>query len=182
MSTPARSATIAKLLAVVIFALVLLQLYLSTKVATTPRGSALREALQQQHFSLGLTALLLVTIRSWFASAAPQESRPDRLPADADALARLCCKGLYLVIVLMALIGPLQAWAEGQRIVYFGLFSLPSLIAAKYQSSVTFGYLHSALGFLILFLMAFAAMVAVYQAVRYKTSWFRMLPASSWES
>ena len=182
MSTPARSATIAKVLAVVIFALVLLQLYLSTKVATTPRGSALREALQQQHFSLGLTALLLVAVRTWFANAAPQESRPDRLPAGADALARLCCKWLYGVIALMALIGPLQAWAEGQSIRYFELFSLPALIAARYQSSVTFGYLHSALGFLVLFLMAFSVLVAVYQAIRYRASWFRMLPATSWES
>ncbi|NDB16903.1 MAG: hypothetical protein EB018_08445, partial [Gammaproteobacteria bacterium] len=49
-----------RLLSLAIFALVLFQMYQSTKVGVTPRGSAAREALQHLHISNGLTVLLLL--------------------------------------------------------------------------------------------------------------------------
>ena len=86
--------TLERLLSVLIFALVLFQMYQSTKVGVTPRGTAAREALQHLHISNGLSVLLLLIPRFWLWFTLPRPVRPTRVPPAADdlrALVRCSC-------------------------------------------------------------------------------------------
>lgn len=167
-------------LSLAIFGLVLFQMYQSTKVGVTPRGTAAREALQHLHISNGLTILVLLIPRLWLWAKLPRPSRPTRVPPAADDLARGCALALYLTLAGFCITGPMFAWAEGHATSWFGLFTVPALLPASYRLSVTLGYLHSAFGFLIIYLFVVAVLVALWQALRYRIGPWRMLPAMGW--
>ena len=169
-----------QLLSVAIFVLVLFQMYQSTKVGVTPRGTAAREALQHLHISTGLTVLLLLVPRLWLWFRMPRPLRPARVPIAADALARHCTLALYLTLVGFSVTGPLFAWAEGHAVSWFGLVTLPALVPAGYRLTVTVGYLHSLLGFLIILLAVFTVLVGLWQGLRYRIGPWRLLPAAPW--
>ncbi len=167
-------------LSVLIFAGVLWQLYQSTKVGVTPRGSAAREALQHNHISLGLTLLAFVLARLWVWARMPRPVRPARVPAAADALARHCNFAFYLTVLALCITGPLFAWSEGHGVSWYGVITLPAVVEQSYRFSVTLGYLHSVLGFWIIYLAVFSVLVALWQLVRYRVSPLRMLPGFGW--
>ncbi len=168
------------LLSVVIFVLVVYQLYLSSKVGVTPRGTAARDALQYAHVSTGLVALILVIPRLWLWRVLPRPAVPAGVPAGADNLARKVNLAFYLTVLFFVVSGPLFAWSEGHVVSLFGLITVPALIKSTYQLSVTFGYFHSACGFWIFYLAAFAVGLAIYQRLRYHAPLLRMLPAMAW--
>jgi len=169
-----------RVLSLAIFVLVLFQMYQSTKVGVTPRGTAAREALQHLHISNGLTVLLLLVPRFWLWMTLPRLNRPTRVPAAADDLARACNAGLYLTLAAFCLTGPLFAWSEGHAVSWFGWVTLPALVPASYRLSVTMGYLHSTTGFLIIVLTVFTVLVALWQALRYRIGPWRLLPGFDW--
>jgi superoxide oxidase len=169
-----------KLLSWAIFLLMLFQMYMSTKVATTPRGTPARELLAQTHYSTGLVLLLLVSLRLVIWARTPRPARAAGVPAAADALAGHCNLAFYLTLLAFALSGPAQAWSEGHKVNWYGLFALPSLLGPSYRLQVAFGYLHSFMGFWILYLTAFALLVAIYQRLRYGAPLLRMLPGFAW--
>ena len=180
MSTASTPSTASKLLSVAILATVIWQLYMSTKVGVTPRGTAARDALQHAHISTGLVALLLVIPRLWLWRREARPATPAGIPSHADALARKVNLAFYLTVMFFGVSGPLFAWSEGHAVSLFGLFTLPALIGAGYRPSVTLGYFHSAAGFWILYLAAFATGLAIYQRVRYGVPLLRLLPAVAW--
>jgi len=184
MSAPSREARLRlleALLSVAIFALVVFQIWQSTKVGTTPRGTAAREALQHLHVANGLTILLLLLPRLWLWFHLPRPPRPSRVPPAADDLARRCNLGLYLLLLAMCLVGPFFAWSEGHAVSWYGgAFTVPPMVAAGYRPSVTLGYLHSALSFALLFLAGVAVLVAIWQALRHRVGPWRILPAFPW--
>lgn len=169
-----------RVLSMAIFALVIFQMYQSTKVGVTPRGTAAREALQHLHISNGLTILLLLVPRLWLWFTLPRPLRPTRVPPAADSLARRCNLALYLTLAGFCVTGPLFAWSEGHAVAWYGLVELPYLLPASYRLSQTLGYLHSAFGFFIIVAFAFAILVAVWQLLRYRIAPWRMLPGFAW--
>lgn len=169
-----------RVLSVLIFLGVVWQLYQSTKVGVTPRGTPAREALQHQHISLGLTMLALVLARLWVWARMPRPARPARVPAAADALARHCNFAFYLTVLALGLTGPFFAWSEGHAASWYGMVTLPALIDPSYRVAVTLGYLHSVLGFWMLYLTGFSVCVALWQLLRYRISPLRMLPGFGW--
>lgn len=169
-----------RLLAIAIFALVIYQLYLSSKVGVTPRGSAAREVLAHTHISLGLTILLLLIPRLLIRSRLPREARPPRITAAADAFARHCTLGFLCAVTALCLTGPLFAWSEGQAVSFWGAVTLPALLDAGYRAQVTLGYLHSMLGFFVIYLAGVCIVTAIWQTVRYRVSPLRMLPGFPW--
>lgn len=179
MSLQARR-TLERLLALLIFALVLFQMYQSTKVGVTPRGTPAREALQHLHIANGLSVLMLLVPRLWLWFTLPRPARPTRVPPAADDFARGCTLLLWLTLAAFCLTGPLFAWAEGHAVSWFGIFTLPALLPASYRLTVTLGYLHSAIGFLILYATGLAILVALWQALRYRIGPWRMLPGFDW--
>jgi cytochrome b561 len=168
------------LLSVAIFVLVVYQLYLSSKVGVTPRGTAAREALQHAHISTGLVALLLVIPRLWLWRVLPRPAVPAGVPVAADNLARKVNLAFYLTVLFFGISGPLFAWSEGHVVSLFGVITLPAIIRSTYQSSVTYGYFHSACGFWVFYLAVFAIGLAIYQRLRYRAPLLRMLPVMAW--
>jgi cytochrome b561 len=172
--------TLANILSAAIFLAVIWQLYQSSKVGTTPRGTPAREALQHAHISTGLIALLLVIPRLWLWKRLPLSPAPAGIPAGPDALARRINLAFLLTVLFFGISGPLFAWSEGHAVSMFGLITIPSPFAAAYQPAVTFGYFHSVAGFWILYLAIFAVLVAIYQRLRYRVPLLRMLPVMGW--
>jgi cytochrome b561 len=169
-----------KILSVLIFVIALFQIYQSTKVGTTPRGTPERAALQQLHISMGLTVLPMIVARLWLWRRLPRPPRPARIPAAADALARHCNLAFYVTILAFCASGPFFAWSDGLVVRWFGVVTLPALIEASYRVQVTLGYLHSVLGFWILYLALFSVLLSIWQALRYKVPPWRLLPATGW--
>jgi cytochrome b561 len=185
VSEPGRPAsaglvTLEKVLSVVIFAMCLFQIYQSTKVGVTPRGTPERAALQQLHLSVGLSVLPLIVARLWLWRRLPRPARPVRVPAAADALARHCNLAFYVTVLAFCLSGPFFAWSEGLSVSWFGAFTLPALVGASYRVQVTLGYLHSVFGFWILYLAVFSSGLSLWQALRYRAPLLRMLPGTGW--
>jgi cytochrome b561 len=169
-----------RFVSVAIFALAVFQLYMSTKVGVTPRGTAAREALLHGHISVGLLVLVLLLVRAYLARGRPRAARPERVPAAADALARHCCRAGYLTLLALCLTGPLYAWSEGHSVSLFGILSLPPLLDESYRAQVALGYFHSALGFWILMWAALCLVVMLWQWLRYRAAPQRMLPGFEW--
>ncbi len=169
-----------RIVSIAILGIVLFQMYQSTKVGVTPRGTPAREALQHLHISVGLTTAVLVVVRLWLWARLPRPARPARVPAAADALARHCNLGLYLTILAFCITGPLFAWSEGHAVSWFGVVTFPPMLEASYRASVTLGYLHSLLGFFVLYLAGFSVLVALWQGLRYRIGPWRMLPGFGW--
>lgn len=179
MTERTRSALLTTLLSWAIFALVALQLYMSTKVGSTPRGTQARADLQHMHLSVGVTLLLLVVPRLYLWWREPPPPRRPGVPASAEAFARTTCLLLYVTVLLFGISGPIFAWAEGHELEWFGLFTVPALLEPSYANTVRFGYLHSALGFWVLYLIAVAILIGIYQRLRYGVPLLRMLPGGS---
>jgi cytochrome c len=167
-------------LSVLIFALVLFQMYQSTKVGVTPRGTAAREALQHLHVANGLTILFLLIPRLWLLRVLPAANAPAGVPIAADRLARRALVVLWLTLVGFCITGPLFAWSEGHAVSWFGIIDLPALIPPSYRASVTLGYLHSMLGFFVLLAFGLVVLIGLWQGIRYRIGPWRLLPAMPW--
>lgn len=172
--------TLERLLAVLIFGLVLFQMYQSTKVGVTPRGTPAREALQHLHIANGLTVLMLLVPRLWLWFTLPRPVRPAKLPPAADDFARGSLLLMWFTLAAFCLTGPMFAWAEGHAVSWFGIFTLPALLPANYRLTVTLGYLHSTAGFLILYATGLVVLVGLWQALRYRIGPWRLLPGFNW--
>ncbi|MDW8260221.1 MAG: hypothetical protein RML32_12335, partial [Gammaproteobacteria bacterium] len=147
---------------------------------TTPRGTAARSALQHAHISVGLTAFFLVLPRLWLWRRLGRPPAPAGIPLHADDFARQVNLAFYLTVLAFGITGWLFAAAEGHAVSFWGLFTLPALLAPGYRPSVTLGYLHSALGFWIFYLAGFALCLAIYQRIRYRVPLLRLLPVFRW--
>ncbi|MBU6211242.1 MAG: hypothetical protein KJS73_03505 [Gammaproteobacteria bacterium] len=171
-----------RVISVAIFALVLFQMYQSSKVGVTPRGTAAREALQHLHISNGVTLLVLLLIRSWWVARLPAELFSSRMPRAADVFARRIVALLWWTLAAFVVTGPLFAWSEGHAVSWFGWVTLPAIVPASYRLSVTFGYLHSATGFLVILAFGVAVLTSLWQSLRYRVVPWRLLPAVPWSS
>jgi cytochrome c len=171
-----------RVISIVIFALVLFQMYQSSKVGVTPRGTAAREALQHLHISNGLTLLILLSIRSWLVARLPAEPFLSRMPVAADLFARRIAALLWWTLAAFVVTGPLFAWSEGHAVSWFGWVTLPALVPTSYRLSVTFGYLHSATGFLVIVAFGVAVLTSLWQSLRYRAALWRLLPGVPWSS
>lgn len=183
MKTPAdvrRLRLIEGVLSLLILLLVLFQMYQSTKVGVTPRGTAAREALQHLHISNGLSVLLLLLPRLWLSFVLPKPIASSRLPLHADLLAQRSLQVLLWTLLGFCVTGPLFAWSEGHEVSWFGLLTLPALIPASYRASVTLGYLHSMLGFFVIIVFGFVVLLGLWQAIRYRVGPWRLLPLFPW--
>jgi cytochrome c len=171
---------VSRAVAIAIFGLFCFQLYQSTKVGVTPRGTPAREALQHLHISVGLVILLLVVIRLVFWWREPRPMRPASVPPSADRFARTLCLLGLLTMLAFCLSGPFFAWSEGHAVSLFGVVTLPALLEPSYAAQTRLGYVHSAIGFWVFYWAALSFVTAIYQRARYKAPLLRMLPAFAW--
>lgn len=171
---------VARLLSVAIFALVIFQMYQSSKVGITPRGTAAREALQHLHISNGLTILMMLVIRAALMWRLPSMSGSSRLPLAADVFAHRLVGVLWLTLLAFVITGPLFAWSESHAVSWYGWVTLPALVSPSYRLSVTFGYFHSATGFLLIVAAVVTLLTGLWQSLRYRVVPWRLLPGVPW--
>ena len=141
-----------------------------------PKGSDPREALKLWHFMLGLSVLVLVSLRLVIHMIGPvPRIEPD--PARwQNLLAKLMHVALYTLMIGMPLAGWLVLSADGKPIPFFGL-ELPALIGESKKVAELAKEIHETGGTVGYFLIGIHAAAALFHhyVVRDNTL-RRMLP------
>ena len=93
----------------------------------TPHDRFWRPLMESTHVSLGILFALLIVVRVIWRLTGSR-----RLPAEAGisgVLSRLMYGLLYVLLVAEAGLGFVLRWAQGEDFSFFGLFSMPALLA-----------------------------------------------------
>ena len=144
-----------------------------------PKGTPLRKGMQAWHISLGLTLVVVYTVRVlWHVIG----SR--RLPPAATGLQQMAAKAvhyaLYGLIAVQMVLGFLFRWAQGEPFSFFGLFDVPALMAADHGMANTYGELHETVAWIIIVLAGgHAALALLHHYVLKDGVLLRMLPFGS---
>ncbi len=125
-NTPERYGIVAQTLHWLIAALVIVQCVLGVKAHSLPL-SLERLILLARHKSLGLTIFALVLLRLAWRMYSPPPSQPSQAPLRTTA--RLSHGLLYALLLAMPVVGWLLSSASNLTVSWFGLFSLPNLVA-----------------------------------------------------
>lgn len=141
-----------------------------------PKGSDPREAMKALHFMLGLTLLLLLTIRIYARVASPAPVISPALPAGQDRTAKLGHLVLYIFMIAMPVLGWAVLSAAAKPIPFFG-FELPPLIAENKELAKSLKEIHETVGELGYYLIAIHVLAALYHHhIRKDDTLTRMLP------
>ena len=141
-----------------------------------PKGSGLREGLKTWHFMLGLSVLVLVSIRlaARFMGTTPIH-RP-ALPAWQRAAASLMYFGLYGLMFGMPILGWAILSADGRSIPFFGL-QVPPLVGESEAVAEWAEEVHEAVGTAGYVLIGLHAAAALFHHhVMHDDTLRRMLP------
>ncbi|MBK8570719.1 MAG: cytochrome b [Nitrosomonadales bacterium] len=126
-----------------------------------PKGSDLRATLKTWHFMLGLSILVLASLRLiiYITGTAPRiEPDPPKWQMQS---AKLIHVALYALMIAMPLAGWLLLSAEGKPIPFFGLH-LPTLIGKSKFLADVIEEIHEAGGTIGYFLIGLHAAAALY--------------------
>jgi len=123
-----RYGAIAQLLHWTIVGLIVTQFVLASQAEDT--ASLLQKAkILTTHKSVGLTIFMLAIVRLGWRWANPVPTMPSTVPSWQRWIAHGMHWGLYALILLTPLAGWLMSSAKNYTVSYFGLFSLPNLVA-----------------------------------------------------
>lgn len=142
-------------------ALVLAQIVLGLWLAATPHRSALREPLFHYHASLGVTILLLVSLRLAWRLSHPGPALPVSMPALHKTIAKLTHLGLYGLLFALPLLGIVMNSVYGEGTPFWGLFKVPPVVAENRALGPTLLGLHIAGGIAIILLVGAHAAAAL---------------------
>lgn len=126
-----------------------------------PKASDPREALKVWHFMLGLSVLVVVTLRVMvrLASVVPRiEPAPSRWQM---LLAKLIHLALYVLMISMPLAGWMLLSASGKPIPFFGL-QLPALVGESQSLAKLLKQIHETGGTIGYFLIGLHAIAALF--------------------
>jgi cytochrome b561 len=129
-----------------------------------PKGSDPREALKVWHFMLGLSVLVLVSLRLVANMTGPVPCIEPDPPRWQTLLAKLMHLALYALMIGMPIAGWLLLSAEAKPIPFFGL-QLPALIGESKNAAELIKEIHETggtIGYLIVGLHAAAALFHHY--------------------
>lgn len=126
-----------------------------------PRGSPPREALKTWHFMLGLSVLVLASLRLLVTVARPAPAILPAPPGWQKLAATLVHVALYALMLGMPLAGWLLLSAEAKPIPFFGL-QLPSLIAASKPAAELIKTIHETAGTVGYFIIGLHAAAALF--------------------
>lgn len=107
--------------------LVLGQIGLGLWLSATPHSSNLREPLFHYHASLGVTLLILVSLRLLWRLRHPGPGLPASMPSVHRNLARLNHLGLYILLFAQPILGIVMNSVYGEGTPFWGL-SLPQVV------------------------------------------------------
>jgi cytochrome b561 len=126
-----------------------------------PKGSDPREALKAWHFMLGLSILLLVTIRLYFKATSPSPSISPEPRQWQTITAKIAHLALYALMIGMPLLGWFLLSAAGKPIPFFGL-ELPALVTKNKDLASSLKELHETIGVLGYYLIGLHAIAALF--------------------
>ncbi|EJT04322.1 cytochrome b/b6 domain-containing protein [Rhizobium sp. CCGE 510] len=125
-----------------------------------PHGTPMRKSLQAIHISLGLLFTVAFIVRLVWRSSGGRRLAP----AEAG-ITSVLSKGmhwlLYGLLIAQMVLGFLLRWAQGEPFSFFGLFSVPSLLAPDKPLSKTYEWLHNDAAWIIIVLAAGHALAAL---------------------
>jgi len=141
-----------------------------------PKGSDPREALKALHFMLGLSVLLLVTLRIYARVTSPTPIITPGLSPVQNLAAKLGHLALYGLMIVTPVLGWLLLSASGKPIPFFGL-ELPALITENKELAKSLKEIHETIGELGYYLIAIHVLAALYHHyIRKDNALTRMLP------
>jgi cytochrome b561 len=130
-----------------------------------PRGTPLRVELLTIHKSLGVTALFLAALRvivRLATKAPPYGQLLSPLNRFAAGVAHVL---LYVAMLALPLSGYVHSMAGGHEFNWFGLFSVPDLVALDKATDDSAGRAHYALAWIIGALLAAHVLAALWHAL-----------------
>jgi cytochrome b561 len=144
-----------------------------------PRGTPLRKGLQSLHISLGLLLVVVFAARVFW-----RVGRGRRLPPASVGIQQLAAtvahRALYLLLAVQIALGFVFRWAQGEPFMFFGLFSIPSPIAADRNLAHNVGELHETVAWVIIVLAGLHAVAALFHHFVAKDGVLRrMLPGKT---
>jgi cytochrome b561 len=142
-----------------------------------PHNSSERSGLLLVHRSVGLTILVLMTLRALWRWRHPPPPLPATVGAVVTRLAPLTHFALYLIFITMPLAGYVNSAAAGHDVSVFGLFSIPSLVPRNERLAQWAIAVHLAGQYGIYLLVSLHVAGALYHgAIRRDGVFERMLP------
>lgn len=141
-----------------------------------PKGSDPREALKTWHFMLGLSVLLLVSVRLVVQAIGPKPRIVPEGPAWQELAAKLMHLALYALMIGLPLAGWLLLSAAGKPVPFFGMH-LPALIAENKNLAELIKEVHETGGTIAYIIIGLHAAAALYHHyVVGDNTLLRMLP------
>jgi cytochrome b561 len=123
-----RYGAVTQLLHWAIVALIILQYVLAERAEDLPRGSA-KIATLAQHKSFGITILMLALIRLVWRWMNPVPKTPTTMPRWQQLTSHVSHYGLYVLLFATPLLGWTMSSARNFPVSWFGVFTLPDLVA-----------------------------------------------------
>lgn len=123
------------------------------------KGTPLRHNLQALHISMGI--LLAVAIVGRLLWRLTQGRRLEALPGMAGLAAKAGHILLYALLLAQIVLGFMFRWAQGEAFDFFGLFSVPALMAPNPEWRHTLGGLHENVAWALIILSGLHAVVAL---------------------
>ena len=123
-----RYGVVAQLFHWVIVVLIVTQFVLINQAEDLPRGIQ-QLAVMARHKSVGMTVLMLATLRIlWRLAAGVAPALPDKTPGWQRLSAKLTHVALYVLLFAMPLSGWLMSSARNFPVSWFGVFTFPDLV------------------------------------------------------
>lgn len=135
------------------------------------------EGLVSLHFSTGVTILVVVVLRLFWRWTHPAPSLRGIVPTWQRGLAWISHALLYLVLLVLPILGWVDACFRGYAVDFFGIFTIPQFIAASPALAGRTGDIHAAVGTVLLILVGLHVLGALYHLARRDGVFSRMLPA-----
>jgi cytochrome b561 len=167
----------AKVLHWLVLALLIIQFTLAWTMPHIGRNTV-PETLINLHFSFGIVILAVVVIRLVWRWTHPEPAPLDGLPPWQVTTARIVHYLLYLLLLVLPVLGWVNASFRGYDVSPFGLFTLPKLVATRAPGFGWTGDVHVWLStYALLGLVGLHVIAALYHATRKDGVFSRMLPA-----
>jgi cytochrome b561 len=132
------------------------------------------------HFSIGVTILAIAILRLLWRWTHPVPALRGIVPAWQYGLAYLSHGLLYLVLLVLPILGWVDSCFRGYSIDFFGLFTIPQLLASSPALAGRTGDIHAFIGTVLLVLVGLHVLAALYHLIVRRDGVFsRMLPGRS---
>jgi cytochrome b561 len=127
------------------------------------------------HKEIGLIVLFLASLRLFWRLSETIPLLPDHMPGWQRLAARLTHFLLYVCLFVMPVSGWLMSSATGFPVSFFGLFTMPDLVAPSEELRVILQFVHETVAYGLIGLIAAHVGAALFHVVIYKDNIFRRI-------